>query len=308
MAAAIAQAAADEAVTPHCLPRAEAAASPVAAPPGRLDGLLDGLGLELEINNDKPETTVSWGRKLRPCFSSTGLPGSDLTFRQISLTSALTLPIGGKDDLVDPQTLDKLSNGPSLSFGVSRFSYTSRAAATGIESDPGLQFGAEATLGFNRFDHRAPTTLEELSDDKFQYGAKAFVAIYPNSLQEAFSVSLEYQSAWEAQDDTILCKPVIVTPADDCVSAAPGGPERTDGLLLGAEYRRAFDTGWSFGDLAVSPLVTYDLLNDEVGIELPVYLLVHGETKVLPGFKIGYSTEEDVTYGVFLKSSFTLGF
>jgi len=42
-------------------------------------------------------------------------------------------------------------------------------------------------------------------------------------------------------------------------------------------------------------------------VELPVYLLPSGKSPILPGFKIGYASDEKkLTFGVFLKASFSL--
>ena len=77
--------------------------------------------------------------------------------------------------------------------------------------------------------------------------------------------------------------------------------------MFNVEYRRTFDIGWSFADLAISPITSYDEGDGEFGIELPIYLLPHAKSPILPGIKLGCSSDEDeVTFGFFLKSSFSL--
>ncbi len=281
---------------------------PVASPAGRSDGLLDGLGVELSVNNDKPEITLAFGRRLA-ATRTVGDDGFTAHFNQISWDLSASAPFGGKDDLSDPQTLDKLSNGSSVTFNLSQFSFSNSDASGSPRQTGAWQVGGEATLGFNSFDYRDPGTLAEQSDDETQYSAGLFIAYYPSDFRSMISVGAKYQYAFEAQDEVILCKPVVLVPADDCSKSPPGPPTQLDGMLFNLEYRRTFDIGLQFGELAVSPVVTYDENSDDFGIELPIYLVPSAKSAVLPGIRIGYSSETDeTTFGVFLKSSFSLAY
>ena len=282
-----------------------AAVEEAAAPAGRMDAFLEGLGFELEVNNDKPKAAVSLGGRFHP-WTSTGVDGLTSTFNQLSWNASFSTPIGGEDDLTDAQTLDKLSNGSSVTLSLSRFSFSNQDVG-----DPSLtgawQVGGEATVGFNDFDYREPLTLVEHTGEETAYAVGAFVAYYPTNSRSMVSGGVRYQQAFEARDEVVLCRPVVIAPADDCAHAAPGPPEQTEGFVFNVEYRRTFDIGWSFADLAISPITSYDEGDGEFGIELPIYLLPHAKSPILPGIKFGYSSDEDeVTFGFFLKSSFSL--
>ena len=281
---------------------------PIPAPAGRQDASDKGLGLALEVNNDKPALSVSIARQLRPSLKAGGADGLTSFFRQTSFSASATSPIGGKDDLVNPQTLNKLSVGPTVTMGVSQFRTSSRDEANGPKPAIGLQFGGEATFGFNRFDYRENGSLTKLSSDKFQYSVAAFASVYPADARSMVSVGMEYQHGFEAQDEEIVCKSQVVQAKDDCVKSPPGPPTEDEGLLLSFELRRTFGLGWSFADLAISPKATVDSLDGDVGLELPIYLLpLESKSPVLPGIKIGYTTEkDDVVFGVFLKAAFGL--
>lgn len=278
-----------------------------AAPASRTKSPTEGVGFELEVNNDKPEATISWARKSQPCLRTGGPDGATAHYRQTAFSASLSTPIGGKDDLTDPQVIDKLSNGTKLTLGVSRFGFSGSDAGSGYRPGMGWQIGVEASIGYNKFDYRLPGTLAKASDGKVQYGLSAFGALFPSG-RSMIGISAEYQHAYKAQDEAVLCKPVVVTPADDCAKAAPGAPKKDDGLPLAVEYRQTIAIGWSFADLALSPKATVDALDGAIGLELPVYLIPKGKAPVLPGVKIGYTSDEkDVSFGVFLKTSFGWG-
>lgn len=272
-----------------------------AAPSGR--SAAQGPGFELEVNNGKPEAGVSMAWPLRVDQRAEGPDGRTGFYGRTLLTAAAAVPIGGGDDLTSPQLLDKLSNGPSLTFSLSR--YEMRRRDDDSPQDGSWQFGAEGSVGVNRFDFREPGTLTKRSADKWQFTLGGFVTFYPPDQRSMVNVGVKSQRAYKKRDSEVLCKPVVVTPADDCAQAPAAGPTRNDDVLLSLEYRRSIGIGWSFADLAVSPTVTVDALDGEVGAELPLYLLPPGKSPVLPGVKLGYTSEEDeVTLGVFLKAKF----
>ena len=195
------------------------------APASRATSPLAGLGMELAINNDKPEASLSWGHKSRPCMHTGGPDGATAYFRQTGFTASASVPIGGKDDLTDPQTLDKLSNGAQLTIGISRFGFSGSDAGSAYRPGTGWQIGVDASLGYNKFEYRQPTTLNKASVGKVQYSVGAFGALYPTDQRSMIGASVEYQFAYKALDETILCKPTVVNPADDCVQSAPGTPK-----------------------------------------------------------------------------------
>lgn len=281
-----------------------AAAEDAAAPAGRVDAFLDGIGFELEVNNDKPRAAVSLGGRFDP-WASIHADRLTSSFNQFSWNASFSAPIGGQDDLTAAQTLDKLSNGSTVTLSLFRFSFSNRDVG-----DPSLtgawQFGGDATVGFNNFDYRDPLTLAEHTDEETPYAIGAFVAYYPANSRSMVSGGIRFQHAFEAQDEVILCRPVVIVPANDCAHAPPGPPEMTEGFVLNMEYRRTFDLGWSFADLAISPIAAYSESDGDIGIELPIYLLPHAKWPILPGIKFGYSSDEDeMTFGFFLKSSFS---
>lgn len=275
----------------------------MAAPTARTTSLLQGLGGEMEVNNGEARTSLSYGGKLLPRICPSDADGA-VRFRQTSYALTLSVPLTNDTDLIDPQLLDGLSDGPSLSFSLSRYSATKRDAPTGFQSRA-WQFGGEVSIGMNQFHYRDPVSLTKHGDWKPQLGIGGFLAFYPGDRRTMMSFGIDYQSSYEAAEEQILCKPVVTDPDKDCAKAAPKGPDRDDSLNLSLEYRYATGLNIFGANIATSPKFTYDSLNDDFGAELPVYFLPSAKSPVLPGFKIGYASDkDDVILGLFLKASF----
>jgi hypothetical protein len=276
------------------------------APCGRSDSLLSGLGGEIEINGGEPKASLSFNGKLSPEIVATGSDGMNSSFRQTSYGLSLSVPLGGNDNLVDPQLLDRLSDGPALTFSLSRYNATTRDDPSGLKNQF-WQFGGEARIGTNQFHYRDPTTLTKYSSWKPQLAIGGFIAFYPGEQKSMLSFAIDYQSSYQAADEKILCKPLVTDPDKDCFKAAPQAPDRQDAVNLSFEYRQAIGKDVLDASLAFSPKFTYDALSDDYGVELPVYLIPKGDAQILPGFRIGYASREDeVTFGLFMKASFSM--
>lgn len=166
--------------------------------------------------------------------------------------------------------------------------------------------GAKASVGFADFAWRTPLTLAKNKLSKTQYAGSIFGSYYFADALTSLTGEIEYQNGFEAPDEEIVCKPVVITPADDCVKAVAAPPKAAENLILRIENRRVFWSGFKGGELAIAPQASYDVLNDAFGAELPIYYIPPGDWPVSPGIKVGYSTKDkDVSFGVFLKTAFS---
>lgn len=169
------------------------------------------------------------------------------------------------------------------------------------------RYGLQGQAGINRFGYIEAGTLDRRHDMELQLSASAFLAWYPANGTNALIARAEYQDAWEAADSAIICRPVVVTPATDCVSGAPTPPEHVQRLNASLEYRQVFSlTGRRFY-LALSPRATVDTLSGDYRLDLPIYLIPRTDMPILPGITISYSSEkEDVAFALVLRASFSL--
>ena len=167
------------------------------------------------------------------------------------------------------------------------------------------QIGMKSSLGFADFERQTPLTLEENKANKTQYAASIFGSYFFADALTSLTGEVEYQKGYEAKEKEVVCKAVVVTPVDDCANSAPAGPDRTENLVLRIENRRVFWSGFKGGELAIAPQLSYDVLNNKFGAELPIYYIPPGDWPISPGIKVGYSTKDGgPSFGAFLKTSF----
>ena len=181
----------------------------------------------------------------------------------------------------------------------------SEASVNRAVLSPAWSLVLEATVGWNDFKSIEAITLRDLSKNKMQYAFGGTYTYFPKDALTTLSFGAEYERSYKAVDDTVVCKPVVVNPSDDCKKGAAAAPKLDRSLILKAEARRLFPLGPGRGELGIAPIASFDALDNEYGLELPLYWIPAGDSPILPGIKVGYSSDDrDVTFGAFLKTSF----
>jgi hypothetical protein len=198
-------------------------------------------------------------------------------------------------DRPDPEFAIRHSGLPEAEINRSMFSWMWRV-------------GFEGSISANQYDHVEAVTLVKREDTHMTYSAALVAGFYPPDGMSAILLRGGYERGYESEDKRIICRPVVVDPANDCVTGIPAPAERTEALNFSLEYRRVFDTGWRAGSLAISPSFAIDALSGEFKAELPVYFIPRdSDFPISPGIRIGYSSEKDeVTFGLFLRTTFKL--
>lgn len=178
--------------------------------------------------------------------------------------------------------------------------------ALGFPAGASFAFGLEGSIGYRKFTYFDALSLAELSSEKVPLGAKGFVTWFPNASLTAVTGSLEYQRSFEDQRSAVLC------PASDgapvrCVNGPIGAPNRKNSLLGALELRKQFALkDFWIPAVGVSPQITYDLLQDKGGFDLPIYVVPDAKGNLLGGVRFGYRTDtDDLAVGVFVGSAFS---
>lgn len=170
------------------------------------------------------------------------------------------------------------------------------------------QFGAEVSVGRNGFDFVDPVTLQEDSERHIQWSARAFYTQYLRGSKTALTFSAGYERAYKAADEQIFCpsNPTNVTIA--CTTARGAPPSLDDSLLLSAGFRHQFSRDGLLANVAIAPLVTYDVLDDVVGVDVPVYLVPNSDGGLTGGVRFGYRSDRDdhFSIGVFIGAAFSI--
>jgi hypothetical protein len=168
-------------------------------------------------------------------------------------------------------------------------------------------YGIDASLGINDFSWVDPVTLLPQQARHMDWSVAGHLTHYLRAQQTALTASISYQRAFEAADEQQICPAGTVAPSPQCITGRSAAPSRNENLLVaaGLRYRLAGRDG-SLGRLAVAPLVTYDVIDDVWGVDVPVYLVPGENDSLTGGVRFGYRTdrEERLSISVFVGTTF----
>jgi hypothetical protein len=318
-----------------------------------------GASSSIEISTDEKKAKAEFG--YAGYLAGRGSPSPSGGRRlDISWNVGLSLPIGGKSDIIDKGTLEKLGDGTKFSGGLTLLNATSspdsiyedsvtrlmiQACRAEAGNDPeknkecdswksqrnregylrdhapwlGLQLNralygsfwtleAEGAVSLARYKYVDVSTLEDRKQSINGYSATAIFAFYPRDAVSKFKVEAEYSSAGKSVDATIVCKTVVVSPADDCKFGAANSPERDNALVIRSGYARYFPFRTGDAGIGLELTGSKDLLSDDWAVQLPIYVTIPGISDVSPGMKASYGSEDganDFTVNIFIKSTFS---
>lgn len=186
-------------------------------------------------------------------------------------------------------------------------------ANVGIEqrrSGPGAtDFGLDATVGFNDFEWVDGNSFLPMKQRRTDWGVAAHIAHYLAGTQTAFTASAAYQRGYKAAAEQLVCPPGTTNPAAQCRNARIAGPTRDTNFLLSAGMRHRFTgSDGNLLNLAVAPIVTYDVKDDVWGVDVPVYVIPGKDGGLSGGIRFGYRSDRDDKFsvGVFVGTTFDI--
>ena len=177
-----------------------------------------------------------------------------------------------------------------------------------LEPRPPRDLGFEISVGVNDFDFINPIILAEDSERHVQWSVSGHGTLYFIRSRSAISGSIAYERAWKSADEATFCPPNPNNVVVQCTTAAGGPPELNESLLLSFGLRHQFGGRGLLRGLAIAPEVTYDVLDDVVGVDVPVYVLPNSDGGLTGGVRFGYRSdrEDKFSMGVFIGAAFSL--
>lgn len=166
------------------------------------------------------------------------------------------------------------------------------------------RFGGTAAIGYDTFDYRDGSTLAELSESKASFSGGGYASyLVPNGLT-SMTARAEYQYGYEAGKKQILCPGNPTNVVIQCFNDPVGAPKKDKSLLVSFDLRHYLGDGLGI-PMAISPLVTYDVLDDVVGIDFPLYLVGDGKLGLSGGIRAGWRSDtKDAVVGIFVGKRF----
>jgi hypothetical protein len=121
-----------------------------------------------------------------------------------------------------------------------------------------------------------------------------------------FSLRGRYEMRFKDGKKARLCQPFPSSNTgsglEGCEELPFGAPTESEAFIANAEFRRFFRK-W-----AMSPIVSYDLEEEVLGLQLPVYLIRNSDGQLTGGFRLGWRDDtNDIVASVFISKPLSLG-
>ncbi len=155
-------------------------------------------------------------------------------------------------------------------------------------------YGGSLRVGHEAFNYFL-SDLTKTKDDEMSWGGKLYFGYMPKGRDVFLAMGAEWQKSYQAVPIQSACTASDATVLT-CVTGSLAAPRLKVKQLLTAEARG------HFGDVGIAMKVTHDLHNDESGVDLPIYLFRNTNSQFTGGFRIGWSSTDDFSFGVFVGS------
>lgn len=170
-------------------------------------------------------------------------------------------------------------------------------------------WGLEASIGYKKFNYIEAGPARASEDSRIPFGGKVYFSYLPDVRRNSITWAAEYQRTFKDATAGALCPAPVPGVETTCLIGPVGSPLENEKLLLSAEYRHkwVFDEFGLIPVLGISPMLTYDALNDHFGIDVPIYLVNDAKAGLNGGIRFGYTTKgDDFIAGIFVGTAFSI--
>lgn len=164
--------------------------------------------------------------------------------------------------------------------------------------------GLSAAIGYDNFKYRDPATLVKNDVNKFSYSGGVYLSHLFGSGETSLTGQIKYEVGYEAADKRILCPGNPTNIVIECFNTPDAPPTRDKSLLASFDLRQYLGDDLGF-PVAIAPLVTYDISDDVLGVDVPLYLVGNGEAGLSGGVRVGWRSDtDDAVVGIFIGKTF----
>jgi len=161
-------------------------------------------------------------------------------------------------------------------------------------------YGVEATIGYEEFKFREVATLDKNDSNETPWSIGLFGGFIPPSKNAFVSFGLKFQETYKPTDKRTVCPTETELEYLECITGNIGGPNEKKKHLAYIDVRSQLE------HMGFSARVTHDFKNDETGVDLPIYLLKSSKGIFNGGLRLGWTSEDDFSFGVFVGSDLKL--
>lgn len=174
-----------------------------------------------------------------------------------------------------------------------------RKQAEGFPVAHGFRVSTTANRqGFDYVDPSAPTVKKSVSHNGIGLSL-AYEAVMGRAVAR---VGAGRERSYKGADKQQVCSPLESTGSFTCLDAALEPPKRNDETVYFAEYRSYIPGSTT---IAIAPRLEFNSGKDEYGFQLPVYLTADPKRVLDMGVMLGWTSEEDFSFGIFFGKSFS---
>jgi hypothetical protein len=177
--------------------------------------------------------------------------------------------------------------------------------------DPNMRiqtWGGQFKIGHQEFDFFDPLLIKQDTNEIY-WGVGAHYGWIPKHSSVLLHVGADWQRSYSPAKTGTACAAVDQS-LFSCVTGALSAPSEKTKQLVYVEARGAISKPeWLTGpgeQMGISLRATHDFRNDEIGVDLPLYLLQAKDGGFTGGVRLGWTSTDQFGVGVFFGSALKL--
>ncbi|AVP97552.1 hypothetical protein C7S18_10245 [Ahniella affigens] len=159
-------------------------------------------------------------------------------------------------------------------------------------------WGLSGRVGYESFDFFGPD-LEEISSSENPWSVNGYFGWVPPNSTRFYSLGATIQNAYKPADEATACTNSEM-PVLECVTGSLAAPTEKRKHLMYLEARG------QVSGIGYALRATHDLKSDASGLDLPIYLFKDPEGSLNAGIRLGWTSTDQGSVGLFIGSPFSL--
>ncbi len=173
---------------------------------------------------------------------------------------------------------------------------------------PHYVWGVSGSIGNDEFSFLNDDTLAREDSRETPWSVAGYVGIVPKSRKALYLAGFRRQTRFRDAGSRQLCSSPDALGLQDCVTSPVGAPVKDVANVIYIEGRRSFKVKPLSGNQGVTVRLSYDLRDDELEVDVPIYLFSDAKNNLNGGIRINWQEGRDneLTFGVFVGAGFNL--
>lgn len=176
---------------------------------------------------------------------------------------------------------------------------------------PAFFGGFDASIGADSYNSLDRPSFEIDKVDRKSWEVGGYAGLIGDDLNWSVRARGVYGKTYVAPDEAQICRTVTGASDPECIKGPDGLPKRQYTGVISVEGRKLFTLEGIAGTnkIGFAPQVSYRFEDDDLNVELPIYLSPDKDGKLSGGLKFAYSSkEDDFGIGLFVGVPFSVFF